>query len=1523
MLGAIDRGASVLDFGKIRGDTPDGQRGAFEELVCQLARRSQTAVANFRRIAGAGGDGGVECIHDHPTGGLVGYQAKYYTSPSDIDWSAIDKSVATALRTHPDLDRYVIAVACDFTGTRRVKGGKKSDGTWGEWEVRVKKWHAAARKGSKIEFVPWTAHDLRNRLIQPDAIGLRTYWFSEIEISHDWLVSQLGQAVAALDDRYHPEDHVNVEAQSLFEFVARHPNAVKQIREHIRASSELSLDSLDASEKERLPAAPLKRIETSLERLRGHEADVSSPVWQSWNTEAWQLSVGEVVEGLSELRPMIWKRLEEVKGSEDKSLEYRLNRVSSDLSDLYHALEHFVEVLDGAYVAAEHHRTAIVEGRAGAGKSHLLARMAEIALSERRPAILILGQQLTDQPLWPQILQRLGLGNISAQQFLAAMDASAEAAQVRGLILVDAINEGPGPRLWKNELASFITLVQQYPNLACVLSCRSEYLDYVIPAAVRNAIPRVTIRGFESPHELAHASRVYLDKRGITRPVTPWLAPEFTNPLFLRSCCNALKREGKTEFPRGLTGTKAIFAFFIDSVARHLGAGRDGSNELTGPTKEALCRIAAVMAEDRRDYVLRRRAEVIVRETFLPYEAPAGTSWLEVLQRNGLLRFDPDPSADQANPLRYVPDVVRFSFQRFQDHLMAEALLAHAADMNGVFKENGCLAFVLKGESVSPSWQGLVEALSIQVPERFGVELIDLLPGQKNKWWNKWQVMDAFCESVRWRASNAFYNRTLELFNRLPTHSQNAISLLLELSVSIGHPWNADLIHRNLASRKMAERDAFWTVEMNRVDDGDAHSINRLIDWCLNSQDNNVPREAQRLSSLVLSWCFTLSNRKIRDKATKALTSVLLARPDIFPQLVQSFGDVDDLYVWERILGAAFGACCLDPAHTRLRLYAAEVFKAVFAKGLVPPNLLLRDYARGIVELAAYNTVLPSDVELTKCRPPYKSPIPKFNITEAKLTKVSAKAGGSQIMNSCQFGDFGRYEIDSFVNHFVNVRISNPAPYSEHQLFKRFERDIIASDPVKVTALRDLQAAKFGPVHAAAVEAIRKSGQGHRARKATKATIARWATAISNAEAYLLSLLSQQEKERYYSEALPWLSASAASRVDKDRLDVTGARRWVAKKAYDFGWTKKRFATDSSLYSGRERPVVERIGKKYQWLALDELLARLADNYWLGCRYSDSPQRYDSPIDVGFLRDIDPTVIAPMESVDSDVTVQDSWIFGPRIAPPISSEERVRDWPFLEDPGLVLPRVFHRVDGEGRRWAAMYDHQSVECRYEKADASVHGMRLQEFRFIFTVFVHQKDVTRFVQHLVDKKGIDAMEWDPLDLTDGPYLFETPWRTTWPQNQWQNDLWQIPEDISVAFPVCNYLWESHLDASLREGARQFLPSPWFARQLSLLPNRPDASTYQDRTGNVMFISARREPLGSAVLVDDKMLRAFLKQHDTECVWLFVAERNAWPSGNNDNATWRRTEGVSWVANATPQVVTWIKDTRNTPSRARAKE
>jgi hypothetical protein len=209
---------------------------------------------------------------------------------------------------------------------------------------------------------------------------------------------------------------------------------------------------------------------------------------------------------------------------------------------------------------------------------------------------------------------------------------------------------------------------------------------------------------------------------------------------------------------------------------------------------------------------------------------------------------------------------------------------------------------------------------------------------------------------------------------------------------------------------------------------------------------------------------------------------------------------------------------------------------------------------------------------------------------------------------------------------------------------------------------------------------------------------------------------------------------------------------------------------------------------------------------------------------------------------------------------------------------------------------------------------LHGLRQQEFRFVFCVIVNRENTERLINHLKKNRNIDVTHWNPPEFTDGPYLREAPWRTTWPQMQWQSDGWKTPKDLHVAFPICEYTWESHLDASLPQGARVFVPSSWLTLGLQLLPDQTDVSRYRDATGKCRLVGSKLGGDGSSALIDAETFNAYLDQHALDCVWLFVAERGAWPGGHNENAAWRRTEGVCWLEAAKPMTLTWNEDRVN---------
>lgn len=280
----------MLDFDKIISGVA-GQRETFEELACQIVRRLPPAPdAEFRRIHGAGGDGGVEAVWVLADGAEQGVQAKYYTKAAAIDWAAIDKSVTTALATHPKLTTLHIAIACVLTGQtqRKTKTGKPAVTAWDRWETHKAKWEAEATAlGRSVLFDPWSAADLEALLARPEMVGLIDYWFGGIELSPTWLKAQADRTIAALEERYHPEDHVDVSVREVFDGLLR-TEAYRTALLAARASVLAEADPGRLPDNFPEPAAEkLTELAAALAAFRAETAVLETADWSPWPFAIW------------------------------------------------------------------------------------------------------------------------------------------------------------------------------------------------------------------------------------------------------------------------------------------------------------------------------------------------------------------------------------------------------------------------------------------------------------------------------------------------------------------------------------------------------------------------------------------------------------------------------------------------------------------------------------------------------------------------------------------------------------------------------------------------------------------------------------------------------------------------------------------------------------------------------------------------------------------------------------------------------------------------------------------------------------------------------------------------------------------------------------------------------------------------------------------------------------------------------------------------------------------------------------
>lgn len=1499
-----------IDFSQIRPYAGD-QRKGFEEFVCQLARRESIANAqHFRRIEGAGGDGGVEAYWLLSDGKKHAYQAKYHLAVKDIDWSKIDNSVETALVKHPEITKYTIAIPCDLTDRSGAKDKGKTG--WEHWDTHKLRWEQlASTKGMSVEFCPWTKSELVDFLATNTTNrGLMLFWFNALLFDNQWFYRILERTVADLDERYQPQDNVELDLKKVFDGLARssaYRHFLSQWFYGGPTEDELvtKLGKVVDVNGNSLDNELINNLTDCCKKLKNIGASVLSDYeTDRFPLQEWQLTIKSTFEVLASI--IEWLYMQEANANDHAKYDIRdaLKCLRSFDTHLDHTPIHLgTDISHDNRIEADWHRAMVVIGEAGIGKSHLFADVVSSSIKQNSPAILLLGQHFPGLNLKSEFLDLLDLRHFDFDTVLQALNTAGESARTRLVIMIDAINETGHLKIWRDQLAGFVSDVLRHDWLAVAVSLRPEYEDILIPEKVSNSAVKVFCYGIQSQEEQVQAAIQYFEKRGITRPAVPWLAPEFSNFLFLKTCCDSLRELGEKEFPKGLHGSLTVLKFYLESILIKLRRRLPESSIPDNAVQKSIKSIAEQMADKKVDYITEVSAVSLCEKHFGSRGPSPQITWFATLTSEGVFRKDHIFSYSD-DPFEDYETVYRFTYQRFADHLIVKALLRNIVSIDDAFSPNGPVHFLVKDNDCY-AWYSLLSALAVQIPEKFpGKELIDLLPEDpKNHQLNN-LLFEIFEQSLLWRAHTAFSDRTRELFNLLPSEWDDPrISIIIRLATVREHPWNAEsFLDKSLKRLSMSKRDALWSVAVNKAAQDDQHPLWILIYWCLTANLVPADTETMRLATITLGWIFTSSHRPLRDKATKAMISLFSKRPEIIPDVVGLFSKIDDLYVLERICASVLGTVSRSIDRSAITAASYAVYSSVFSLDTTPLNLNLRDYARAVVEYALKHDCLDEHVDIQKCRPPYKSEWPLKDITEDELKALAERTGGDEILGSAFSwgGDFGTYEIEYRVHNFTDISLDLPRPLNEEEREVEFNQQIERWDIKKQIAYLELKKALAEKNDSWRINTEPEGGL--KTSYSDKAI-----ELVNQREQEFTDLLDEFELGMYNSLILPVLVPDRFSYEERSlpQFDSQFAKRWVAKRAYELGWNRELFPKDRAYsddqYS-RNRPKCERIGKKYQWLAFSELMACLSDNVWTRDKWPERALIYDHPATDWFVRDIEPSILT------DPPTSQESLCWWQKFSLEHDPIERnqLRSWPFSAPP-LNVPDWMDTVSPDGTPWLLLYGLFSNREKRTDNDSAALSLERQTFVRISTILVDSHHADSAMKKLKGCRLSDPSGHECLRWTDGPFLCEYPWRNTWEYRETvfeEGRFGRLSPSIKYIRPVAEHTWEGHLDLSLKEGFSSHIPHPWMAEKMGLKYDFDQPGSFVSALDNPVFFDPSIGYSGSsAALINKTKFFEFLKNEGLDCIWIVAGERNSYPSGNHGDFACRyfastyRWSGSKW--------------------------
>ena len=600
-------------------------------------------------------------------------------------------------------------------------------------------------------------------------------------------------------------------------------------------------------------------------------------------------------------------------------------------------------------------------------------------------------------------------------------------------------------------------------------------------------------------------------------------------------------------------------------------------------------------------------------------------------------------------------DVALIAYDRFADHVIADYLLKthmYIANPAAAFTETGGLAFLCERDGYAPS--GLIEALCIQVPELTGQELVRLAPGL----WDDARIGKAFLESIVWRSLEAFSEDTIAVLNELIEAGKlwdNPLDTLLTVSTVPDHKFNAEFLDKNLRRKTMSERDAWWSIYLH-WSWGEGGPVDRLVDWASGlSPDNQIEPAVVDLAATTLAWMLTTSNRFVRDRATKALVSLLTLRLESATRLVERFADVNDPYVSERVYAVAYGVAMRSEDSQAVSNLALAVYQRVFASDSPPVHILLRDYARGVVERAI---TLGADIQVDEelIRPPYNSGWPSLPCEDCAEEMTTSQTEGPQDDSKREFGkdtiidslgrwgDFARYVIgvESSSNWLSlpledtpwqspEERLQNLLSTLTDELKSTWERFQEAESSLRdaevqnsIVRLRHLpfdHLEELGsededylsngdipslPVEQQVIEQLRQE---------TEDSLDSFKAQLTEDQLIELDSIVQDENDTEVRHG--------------PRISKSLVQRYIRWRVFDLGWTAERFGNFDRMVNwndARQASKPERIGKKYQWIAYHEILAYITDHYQYRERFGGGleDRRYEGPWQE-MLRDIDPS----------------------------------------------------------------------------------------------------------------------------------------------------------------------------------------------------------------------------------------------------------------------------------------------------------
>ncbi len=345
-------------------------------------------------------------------------------------------------------------------------------------------------------------------------------------------------------------------------------------------------------------------------------------------------------------------------------------------------------------------------------------------------------------------------------------------------------------------------------------------------------------------------------------------------------------------------------------------------------------------------------------------------------------------------------------------------------------------------------------------------------------------------------------------------------------------------------------------------------------------------------------------------------------------------------------------------------------------------------------------------------------------------------------------------------------------------------------------------------------------------------------------------------------------------------FDSEKIKRWVTKRAYDLGYNAKthgHYDASISNFNDRSDNKIERIGKKYQWIAFYEIVAIVADNYKIKADRWNGKANYNFYAGPwhGYLRNIDPAFTTKNKETDDDDNIQDveslsqNWWTPEKYTYWIPEGSKwINTTKDLPDPRHII----QKKDDEGVEW--LYLKTNIHWREpKKVGRDRYSFQRKEIWYLLQAYIIKKRDKEKMKKYLNEENFWG-RWMPESHKSNLSGFnrENYWSPAAKENE--KETWQKlgGTNYKVMVTTTEAVGELSQDKS-RAHFRYEMPCQLIFDGMNLEYGEKDGEFVIDEGETVVI-----NPDYSAILMRKDYFMKFLESQNLDIIWCILGEKNA---------------------------------------------